>query len=177
MHQVVVFALICYLSLFSFTFSGMIADSKGDTFPRPLDLTLQNGEQFFDFSKTSISVQYFSSQSIERNLPKETKSLASFLFFLVPSLSFALLFLAETVLYFSCLVLFSFGRAAISTRILIGHLDAKGLKMKSLHISFLIFLFLISSMFSSNLNTSNLIVGKCDDQQTCFLYRCNNFVC
>lgn len=155
----------------------MIADSKGDTFPRPLDLTLQNGEQFFDFSKTSISVQYFSSQSIERNLPKETKSLASFLLFLVPSLSFALLFLAETVLYFSCLVLFSSGRAAISTRILIDHLNAKGLKMKSLHISFLIFLFLISSMFSSNLNTSNLIVGKCDDQQTCFLYRCNNFVC
>ena len=106
-----------------------------------------------DFSNTVTSFGYHLFQVIDKKLSSQNEqSLIGLFNFLMPSLSFLLLFFAGVLLYFACSLVFSYFKK----------FKKQSLQFKILSFAYLLFLFFICQFFNGNLNTSKIIVDDSD---------------
>ena len=109
--------------------------------------------QFVDYTDVVMSFSVFPIQTIDKNIDDQNeKSLMNIFEFLIPSLSFVLLFFAGFLFYFASSFVFSYFKK----------LKKQSLQFKILSFAYLLFLFFMSEFFNGNLNTSNIIVSTDD---------------
>ena len=110
-----------------------------------MEYTLE--ERFLDYTDAIMGFFIYPTQLLDQKTSDQNdKSLINLLKFLIPSLSFALLFSAGFLLYFVFLFLISYFK------------KLKRPQFKTLSFAYLLFLFFMCELFNGNLNTSNIIV-------------------
>lgn len=136
-------------------------EGKADVFSRPMDFSID--QSLIGYSDVLLSIAYHPFQLINRKTQlQHEKSLTKLLRFLIPSSSFLLFFLFTLLLY---LVDWFLLKSSRLKKIRIGRKLLKlrpYLRPRMITISFVMFVFFIKSFFSTNLNTSTVILDYRD---------------